>query len=156
MELPTYMLADGARLGQDGKLYIFGGQWDRIFTPQVPFNQPTLAIALVIEIDYAEATERHRVEVTLRTSDGAEAGRKAIAQLQTGHPPMLELGSPFRVAMAIEQQNVTFQAYGRYEWLIELDGEIKGRLPISVMPLPIPQLPFGAPPTTPRSESQEK
>lgn len=105
--------------------------------------------------DYAEVTRSHRVEVTLRTEDGADAGRKAIAQLQTGHPPLLEPGSSFRVPMAIEQQKVTLPAYGRYEWVIELGGEIKGRLPMSVHQMPMPPLPFGASSTISPSEGPD-
>jgi hypothetical protein len=137
------MVADGARIAaNDSKFYIFGGQWDRIFVPQVPVVQPTMTIVLVIELDFSEALDRHRVEITLKTADGADAGRKAIAEFQTGHPPMLERGCSFTVPLALDQQNIQFAEYGRYEWIVELDGKVEGRLPITITPQPKPPLPI--------------
>jgi hypothetical protein len=36
----------------------------------------------------------------------------------------------------MEQQGLVFDSYGRFEWLVEVDGEEMGRLPISVAQMP--------------------
>lgn len=149
MKLTTCMLADGARQGQDGKLYIFGGQWDRIFAPTVPTTHPSMAVVLVVEVEYSEALREHHLELTLLRADGEPAGPKAIGRFNVGHPPGIEPGAPVSVPLAVEQQGIVFDAFGRFEWIVEIDGERIGRLPIAVVPIPTP-LPF-RPPATPEA-----
>lgn len=138
------MLADGARLGQDGKVYVFGGQWDRIFAPAIPANHPTMAVVLVLQVEYSEALKEHHLELTLRRADGEPAGPRAMARFNVGHPAGMDPGAPLSVPLALEQQGIVFDSYGRYEWLVEVDGVELGRLPISVAPVQNP-LPFLAP-----------
>jgi hypothetical protein len=128
------MLADGARVGADGKLYIFGGQWDRLFTASVPTTHPIVALALVIELDYHEALQNHPVEITLRDADAANLGPRAMMNLRVGHPPQLEPGGSISVPIAMELPHIVFPRYDRYEWVVEIDGNVEGRLPITVAP----------------------
>jgi hypothetical protein len=132
------MLADGARLGADGKLYIFGGQWDRIFAPSMPTTHPTMTVVLVLEIEYGEALEEHTVGIALLDADGRPLGPRSVANVRTGHPPFQDRGTPLSLPMAVDFTNVEFPSYGRYEWAIEVDGEGVERLPISVAPLGFP------------------
>lgn len=144
MQLTTYMLSDGARVNPiDGKLYIFGGRWDRIYAATVPAAHPMMTIVLIIELEYTEALKDHALDVVLRTADGTEVGPRATASLRVGHPPDLEPGSSMTLPITIDQPGIKFPSFGRYEWVISLDGETRGRLPISVM-----QIPAG-PPTFP-------
>jgi hypothetical protein len=133
------MLADGARIA-DGKIYIYGGQWDRLFTPSVPATHPIVAIALVVELEYHEALTDHPLQIALHDADGAEMGPKATMVLRVGHPAQLEAGSPVTVPIAMELPHLQFPRYGRYEWVIEADGQIVGRLPLTVAQPP--GLPF--------------
>lgn len=126
------MLADGARVGGDGKLYIFGGQWDRLYAPSVPTTHPIVAIALVVELEYGEALDNHPVEITLRDADGATLGPRAMMNLRVGHPPQLERGGSVTVPIAMELPQIVFPRHGRYEWVIEIDGNVEGRLPVTV------------------------
>jgi hypothetical protein len=130
------MLADGARQGQDGKLYVFGGQWDRIFAPAVPTSHPTMAVVLVLQVEYTEALTEHELELTLRRADGEPVGPKGVARFNVGHPPGLEPGAPVAFPLTMEQQGIVFDSYGRFEWLVEVDGREMGRLPISVAQMP--------------------
>ena len=132
------MLADGARQGQDGKLYIFGGQWDRIFAPAVPTSHPTMAVVLVLQVEYTEALKEHDLELTLRRADGEPVGPKGVARFNVGHPPGLEPGAPVSFPLTMEQQGIVFDSYGRFEWLIEVDGREMGRLPIAVAQMQSP------------------
>ena len=102
------MLADGARVGGDGKLYIFGGQWDRLYAPSVPTTHPIVAIALVVELEYGEALDNHPVEITLRDADGATLGPRAMMNLRVGHPPQLERGGSVTVPIAMELPQIVF------------------------------------------------
>jgi hypothetical protein len=130
------MVADGARVLGDGKLYIFGGQWDRLYSPSVPTAHPLIAIALVIELEYGEALENHPVEITLKDTDGTPLGPRATMNLRVGHPAQLERGGSVTVPIAMELPHIQFPRYDRYEWVIEIDGKVEGRLPVTVSPPP--------------------
>lgn len=130
------MLADGARTAPDGKLYIFGGQWDRIFTAAVPTTHPCLAVVLVIEVGWNEAMQEHAVELILQDADGRDVGPRATARFRTGHPAGLVEGESVIVPLAIEMRSVTFPAFGRYLWRVNADGQPIGALPLSVVSPP--------------------
>jgi hypothetical protein len=145
MNLRTAMLADGARIGSDGKLYIFGGQWDSVFAPSVPTTQK-VAFALVIEVEYSEALKPHQIEIALVNEDGADVGVRIAAQLQAGIPPLTKEGDPVVVPLAVEPPPIPLPSYQRYVWRILLDGEEKGFLPMTVRQPSIMQLQPEVPP----------
>jgi uncharacterized protein DUF6941 len=131
MELTTAMLADGAQQAQNGKLYILGGQWDRLSVPSFPALHPTLALVLVLRIEYSEALDQHRLEVEL-TLDGESMDVKATAQFVTGHAPGVSRGTPSFMPIALTFNNLKFGTPGRYEWVIQADADVIGRVPIEV------------------------
>src|SRR6266705_1084372 len=147
MDLTTAMLADGAHLA-DGKLYILGGQWDRLVVAKFPAQHPSMAVALVIKVDYDEAPAPHALNVSLML-DGKPMGPSAAGQMTTGHAPGLARGAPAFVSLVLPFSNVTFEAPGRYEWVITIDGEPKGQIPIDVTS--VPGLPGAVPDTVPGS-----
>jgi hypothetical protein len=161
VNLTTCMLADAARVGtDDGKLYIHGGRWDRLFAVATPITHPTMAIALVLELSWSEAFKNHVLDVALHDQDGKALGPRAVANVRVGLAADMVEGEPVTVPMAVTQQMVQFPTYGRYEWKIQFDGEAKGQLPITVarppaMALPGFQLsaPSVPPPTEPEPES---
>jgi hypothetical protein len=132
MELTTAMLADGAQQAPGGKLYILGGQWDRLTVPNFPAQHPTMAIVLVLQVEYSEALDGHQLEVEL-TLDGQPKDSKAVGQFTTGHAPGQARGTPAFVPIALTFNNLVFETAGRYEWVIQVDGEICGRVPIEVV-----------------------
>jgi hypothetical protein len=149
MELTTAMLADGAQQFPPGvgKLYILGGQWDRLLVPTFPAQHPTLAVVLVMKVEYGEALDPHRVEVELML-DGRSVGAKASGQMITGHAPGLARGAASFVALPITFNNLVLETPGRHEWIISVDDAELGRLPMEVvqgampgMPVPMPDAP---------------
>lgn len=142
MQLTTAMLADGAQQAPGGKLYILGGQWDRLTVPAFPAQHPTMALVLVLRVEYSEALDSHQLEVEL-TLDGEPRGPKAKAQFVTGHAPGQVRGTPSFVPVALTFNNVVFEAAGRYEWVMRVDGEVYGRVPIEVVQgtITVPVLP---------------
>lgn len=142
------MLADGAQRAPGGKLYILGGQWDRLTVPTFPVQHPTMAVVLVFRVEYSEALDSHQMEVEL-TLDGEPKGPKAMGQFTTGHVPGHVRGTPSFVPAALTFNNLVFEAPGRYEWVVRVDGDERGRVPIEVVQgpvavMPMPQAPSGA------------
>jgi hypothetical protein len=137
MKATTTLLADGARQGKDGKLYIFGAVWDRIFATSVPTVHPIMAVVVVLEVGYHEALKAHDVEIWLRREDGRPVGPRMSGTINVGHPPWLEPGASLSVPVVFEQQGITFDAYGRYEWIVQVGGEELSRIALAVSPTPV-------------------
>lgn len=148
------MLADGAQqVVPGGKLYILGGQWDRLMVPTFPAQHPTMAVVLVLRVEYSEAPEPHHLEVEL-TLDGQSKDVKAVGEVVIGHAPGQVRGSPSFVPLALPFNNLVFEAPGRYEWVITVDQQQLGRLPIEVVQgaMPVMPMPPGGVPTPPRPD----
>ena len=145
MELTTAMLADGAHF-VGNKLYILGGQWDRLMVATFPAQHPSMTLVLVIKIEYNEAPKNYRLNVEL-TLDGQPLEVKASGPMATGHSPGQVRGAPQFASLAIPFNNVTFSAPGRHEWVITADADELGRVPLEVTQGVIPGLP--APAATP-------
>jgi hypothetical protein len=128
------MLADAARVA-DAKLYIFGGQWDRIYTRAFPTAHAGLTIVLVIEVDYSEALTDHQLRVSLMR-DGEDAGAEARGIINVGHAPGSSLGAPAYVPLALPFEQIVFTQPGRYEWVVTLDDEPVGAIPLEVVLAP--------------------
>jgi hypothetical protein len=128
------MLADAATAPADNKLYIHGGGWNRIFTPAVPTTHPSLAVVLIIEVDYSEALIDHHGVVEL-TKEGEPAGTKAEFTFKTGHSPMSIRGEPAMIPTTITFPGLQFAAFGTYEWVVTIDDEILARLPMTLVPM---------------------
>jgi hypothetical protein len=130
MQLTTMMLADGAHVA-NGKLYVLGGQWDRLNVAAFPTHHPSMAVALVLQIEYTEAPKSYTLTVEL-TLDGQPESVKAVGKFAIGHAPIQARGAPQFAPIAIPFNNVPFGGPGRYEWVISVDDQELGRLPIEV------------------------
>lgn len=144
MELTTAMLADAAHTC-GSKLYILGGQWDRLMVATFPAQHPSMALVLVIKIEYTEAPNTYQLGVEL-TLDGQPLGVKATGPMAIGHSPGQVHGAPQFAPLAIPFYNVTFSAPGRYEWVITVSETELGRVPLEVIQGMIPGVPQPGPP----------
>jgi hypothetical protein len=128
----TALLADAATVA-DGKLYIHGGGWDRLFATAFPTMHPSMAVAVQVEVDFGEALVDHRIDVRLVDVDGAPVGPTASGTFNVGHAPGATPGAPAFVPMALTFATVPFAAPGRFEWVVEIDDVPLARLPLSVL-----------------------
>jgi hypothetical protein len=142
MELTTAMLADGAHVA-GGKLYILGGQWDRLMAATFPTQHPSMALALVIKVEYNEAPQTYQLDVELTLDGQPIEGTKVVGSMAIGHAAGQVHGAPQFAPLAIPFNNVTFSAPGRYEWVIAVGTNELGRVPIEVVPGLMPGLPSG-------------
>lgn len=130
MKLQSAMLADAARVA-DNKLYVFGGQWDRVYTHSFPATHAGLTVVLVIEVSYSEALRDHHLRVTLMR-DGEPVGAEARGLINVGHAPGTTPGAPSYVPIALPFEQLQFNHPGRYEWVITLNDEPMGTIPLEV------------------------
>ena len=130
MHLKTAMLADAARVAEN-KLYVFGGQWDRIYAHTFPATHSALTVVLVIEVSYSEALTDHQLRVALMR-DGDAIGPEARGLINVGHAPGTSPGAPAFVPITLPFENLRFDHPGRYEWVVTLNDEPVGSVPLEV------------------------
>ncbi|MDQ2874641.1 MAG: hypothetical protein M3Y33_07475 [Actinomycetota bacterium] len=127
MELTTAMLADSAQTS-DGKLYVLGGQWDQLNAAAVPVIHPAMAVVVVLRLDAEEAAQPHRLLVELLFG-GEPVGPRAAGQVASHD----SAAGAVSTAGAVSFANVTFEHAGHYEWVVRVDDDEVGRLPLDVL-----------------------
>jgi|GEM_PF-1937959 hypothetical protein len=130
MKLQSAMLADAARVAE-AKLYVFGGQWDRIYAHSFPATHAALTVVLVIEVSYSEALTDHRLRVALMR-DGVPLGPEARGVINVGHAPGTTPGAPSYVPITLPFTGIVFERPGRFEWVVSINEEPVGSIPLEV------------------------
>lgn len=136
----TAMLADAAYVG-DGKLFIHGAGWDRIYAASFPASHASMAVAVIISVGYDEALTDHQLEVKLLDTEGNLLGAVAGGAFNVGHPAGAVRGAPSQVPLQFTFTGITFPAPGAYEWVVEINGERLARLPLVLATMPAVQRP---------------
>ena len=128
-------------------LYISGGG---IGTTHVPTNAPppyavTVGIALTVTVPWGQTNQQHTVEIDLVGEDGdpvelpiseTESGHlKVEMAFNVGRGPDLTPGDEQKVCLATNLPGLPLPAFGKYEFIIRLDGHDERRLPLRIKPL---------------------
>jgi hypothetical protein len=128
----TMLLCDAAEV-VNGKLYILGGAWTHVLTPNQPIN---MALAIVVHIPWDQANKRHTLEVSLLTEDGPpvlsdDKPVKVQGVVEVGRPAGAKPGSELNAAAALRFDGIAL-APGGYVWELSLNGEPGSRTPFWV------------------------
>lgn len=142
------LLCDAAQV-HDGKLYILGGGYSIIWTP----NRPTpMTVAVRLAVPWDQSNTRMDVVVALLTEDGepvdfGEGPVQARGNLEVGRPAGIKPGTPLDVPLALPFGMLSFRP-GGYVWVLSVGDDEVGRAAFRVMP--------GQPPTgsAPASDSR--
>jgi hypothetical protein len=134
----TMMLADFAQVA-DGKLTVVGGGWSLTGPEPVPFG-----IALLVQVPWDRANERHLMRLELLDADGAavvvdtDDGEEAVVifddtPFEVGRPAGLKPGTDLDFPIAVNSGPVLLEP-GRYVWKLTIDGiaDPDWRLPFTV------------------------
>jgi hypothetical protein len=129
----TMLLCDAAE-SVGGKLYILGGGWSQMYSPNTPTN---MALAVKLEIPWDLANEHIAFVAALVTEDGnpVDIGTgplKAEGGFEVGRPPGLKRGTPLDATFVLNFPNVTLQP-GGYAWRLEIAEQVKARTPFRVL-----------------------
>jgi len=107
-----------------GKLYIMGGGWSQLRTPNQPSN---MALAIRLSVPWSQANEQHDLAIRLLTSDGHPVPNEEdqdIAlegKMEVGRPPGLRPGTDLDMALAARFDGLKLEP-GTYRWSLEVDG----------------------------------
>lgn len=133
----TLLLCDHAQ-EVGGKLYVLGGGWSIYRGTPV-----TMALAVKISVPWDGANVPHEFSARLVTEDGTDptlpgAEGSTVAtriefqgRFEAGRPPGLAPGSELDAPWVVNIAGLPLPA-GRYEWQVQIDGEIADRVAFSV------------------------
>jgi hypothetical protein len=118
-EVEFLMLADRAEV-LNGKLYVMGGAWDRLFLANL--DQPVpIFVAFCAVVPYTETDDDHKLTITISDADGSAIAPALTVGFKTGRPPQLERGGSQRLPFAVEAV-LKFPAYAAYAVKASIDG----------------------------------
>ena len=135
----TLLLCDHAQ-EVAGKLYVLGGGWSIYRGSPV-----TMALAVKIAVPWDAANMPHDFAARLVTEDGGDpvlpnaegeprpTPRRVRGPLRGGSPAGPRAGQRARRAVRGEHRRAARCQPGRYEWQVEIDGELVDRVPFTVM-----------------------
>jgi len=136
-------------------LYVAGGGINvSNFQPGAP---PPYAISvglgLLVTVPWLETNKQHQVQikligedgqdVVLPTRTGAVEPLNLAMAFNVGRPAGIRPGDEQVVTLAANLVSLPIPAAGKYEFVIQLDGELVRRLPLRVQPAPGAQMTFG-------------
>jgi len=129
----TMLLCDAAQ-ETGGKLYILGGGWTALLQPDAP---ATMALAIILHIEWNEANRRHPVEIELQTDDGElfeplEGQPLRVAtSVEVGRPPGIKPGTEINAPLASSFNGLALPA-GGYVWILRTGEQVLARCPFAV------------------------
>jgi hypothetical protein len=121
----------------NGKLYINGGGWNLLFTPDRPVN---ISLAILIEVGWTETNTPHEFRADLLTTDGdlvlVDGNEISLrGRFEIGRPPGIKPGTSLNTPLAMQVTALVLPV-GGYEWRLFIDDEPVARRPFQVMTLP--------------------
>lgn len=125
------MLADAASVAE-GKLYVHGGGWDVIHVRQFPTIHPSMALAILFEVDYLEAPGELPVKIQFRTADGEQLAEVDL-DVAVGHAPGSIRGEPTYVPWTFTFPGTRFDAAGSYSFVVSSNDEPLAKVPLHVV-----------------------
>ncbi|MGH3772979.1 MAG: DUF6941 family protein [Pseudonocardiaceae bacterium] len=135
-------------------LYIAGGGIEQamIAPGAAPPYTVTVGIAIMVTVPWGQTNQQHRVEIELLGEDGESVqlptGPDSTEPLQmlltfnVGRGPLLAVGDDQHVCLAANIPLLPMPAFGKYEFVVRLDGHDERRLPMRVVPTPGAQMAF--------------
>ena len=139
-------LCDSA-VAVEGKVYIQGGGWNLLHSPVFPFAQDRIGVAAIVSVPYTETNKNHVFELRLEDQDGAlkplghlpgpdgqpQVQMKIMGNFMLGRPPILQAGDAQNVPIALNLDNLMFEAPGSYSFVLSIDEKEIERLTFRVV-----------------------
>lgn len=129
----TMILCDAAQEAA-GKLYVIGGGWTALQQPDVPSS---MALGIILHIDWNETNRRHAIEIELQNADGEvwepQEGQplRLSTNVEVGRPPGLRPGTELNTVLAPTFHGIALPA-GGYVWILRLGQQVLARCPFAV------------------------
>lgn len=136
MKLNAFFLADHAE-AVNGKLYVTGGCWDRIFAVKLPTVHPHLSVVVSILVPWQATNEKHGLELALVDADGnSTLPGKIGGEFELGRPPGWRPGDDSNLVAVFHLNMIPFNSKGNYAFVLKVDGDELSRTSLKVEELP--------------------
>jgi len=141
-EIDFFLLADRAE-AVNGKLYLMGGAWDRVFVQD--FKQPvTISFALGVLVPWNATNQQHAVQIAIEDIDRRRPVEFSLeAGFVAGRPAWASQGETQRVILAVPSIPVKFPEPGAYQAVAHIAGGRERRVGFSLVAGPVPASPAG-------------
>ncbi len=120
MEVDFAFLADSAD-ATNGKLYVMGGAFDTLWTPQVPTTYPRLAFIIRLLLNAAELGRPHKLEVVIMDEDGKHTATVG-GDLNVGRSPDLPKGWQQAFLGVLNFAGLKFDKFGDYSFNVMVNN----------------------------------
>ncbi|HEX4865848.1 MAG TPA: hypothetical protein VFV02_17400 [Acidimicrobiales bacterium] len=129
----------------NNQLYISGGGIELAQAPAgaTPPLAVTLGVGMVLTVGWSQTNEPHQVEIELLTEDGVPVDVptgpgiyqpfKVQMSFNVGRPPVLAVGDDQHVCLAANFPGLPLPVYGKYEFIVRVDGNVERTLPYRVV-----------------------
>ncbi len=146
MQADFLILADAATVAE-GKLYIHGAAWDLINVACLPWQHPSLAVAIGLRFPWGDTNQPHDLWLDILDGDGQSILADGVGKIGS-----IVMGRPWNAEPGVDQaQNLTytftglvFHRVGDYAVVLRADGADVARAPFRVR-LNGLAVPLGAP-----------
>jgi hypothetical protein len=133
MRLLLLVAADCANITADQKLNVMG-VFNEIRAPSFPAKHPSFHLVVKLAAELGEYGQKRDLTVNLHDPDGqpimSVTGQVEVPRPTGGVRP--EINAIFNI------RDVTFQRAGPHQFVVLVDKDFKGDLPINVVELPTP------------------
>jgi len=133
MRLLLFVAADCANITADNKLNVMG-VFNEIRAAQFPARHPSIHLVVKLAAELGEYGQKRDLTVHLQAPDG-EPILSLTGQVEVPRPAG---GTRPEVNAIFSIRDVVFQKPGPYQFVVLVDKDFKGDLPISVIRLPEP------------------
>jgi hypothetical protein len=136
MELLTILAADYANIAEGGKLNVMG-IFRNIYAAKFPAKHASMHLVIKLGAELGETGGNRRLTVLLEDEDGKE-----ILKLSNNvTAPTSPAGQSPEINAIFQFQGIVFQKPGMYQFVVIVDDDYKGYLPIGVGILKTPGKP---------------
>jgi hypothetical protein len=136
MRLFYAITADAAQFTPDGRLWVLGGDFDTIYSPQFPAVHSAMTLAVKLLATPRESEREHQLRVELVDADGQPFQEPFVLPFT----PHINAAYPHRevgIGLTLNYQNLRFDRPGDFGFHILVDGLEIGTLPLYVAQLPM-------------------
>lgn len=129
MEVSDLILADYADAHQLGKFTLVGAGINNVFTNQVPYTHPLVFLFIRFKITRLDIG-LNKIDIKLVGESGSVFRAEADLNVAANHKDEQQL------PISIRMQNTKFQVFGKYEFQVSINGELRHSQIFSVTKTP--------------------
>ena len=132
IKIPFALLADYSNISREGKLNILG-IFTQLWAPKEPITHPQMQLVFTLEADRVETGRKHRLEIDLIDEDGKKVfGFGSDVEFDLPPPNLTRITANQNLVM----NNIQFPHFGKYEFKILVNGEVRGEIEFNVIQIP--------------------